>query len=80
MQTLDKYQTSLIIYLVLFTFVQCGENGTVTVQTKSNHPLRKAWILNNVVGATGLCLNSAVLYLLITERNHLVSTVNVMIG
>ena len=47
---------------------------------KSQHRLSRAWPLLSAIGVLGTVTNSYVLYCFISERNNMVTSVNVMIG
>ena len=46
---------------------------------KSDHPLRKAWLLNAVLGLSGVVLNCIVLNHCMKEWKSLISSINAMI-
>ena len=53
---------------------------TTTAAPKSQHKFSKFWPLLSSIGVMGTIFNSYLLYCFISERNNMVTSVNVMIG
>ena len=56
-----------------------GGNVSLTLRPMSEHPLHAAWLWCSLLSVFGVILNSLELFIFITERSSLVSSVNMMI-
>ena len=48
-------------------------------ESRSEHPLYLAWLINSGIGVLGMLLNGLVLFFFYIERRTLISSVNAMI-
>ena len=69
---------TLVLLLLLSRTV--SQNVTGSGHQKSQHKFSSWWPLLSSIGVLGTIFNSYVLYCFISERNNMVTSVNVMIG
>ena len=89
----DRLRLLRVVILLLFLLLQVSASSSdvmappvnVTTRTrtatlKSQHKFSRFWPLLSSIGVMGTIFNSYVLYCFISERNTMVTSVNVMIG
>ena len=76
----------IFLLLLLLPVSQSMSETTVAANVtfpgflKSQHKFSRFWPMLSSIGVVGTILNSYVLYCFISERNNMVTSVNVMIG